>query len=368
MGRRKKILITTLCVLLCSIPMQAAGYYKSKQVQYGGANFYYNGVYQGLSSQMVTIDGAAYMPANSLFQLLGLTSNWDTRTQTLRVSGNVLNSNMSMQAELQAKNDEIASLKKELEKYRLEQGIITSTSGNNISATTGANILPSDLVATRKALESEYSLYFDDIEFDFSLSLSSGKIKVIISYDSSSENKAFNNLSSKKVKEFLEEVCETIRDYHEDIVIEGRVQYRNSIKTPYSFSYSKRDVISFSNSSSYENITRSEIIDIVEDTTSVRINGYSGRIEVTKVDASVDDSRERVTYKLYLSLTDEMKAAWSKNTGTDNDKELRSYLRDIAREISDETNYEILGQVYTKDGSLIAKYDYEDNEIIVYSV
>ena len=371
MSRRKNILAIALCIGICYIPMQAAGYYKTKNVQYGGANFYYNGMYQSAGSQMIIIDGATYMPVKALCNALGLTVNWNQSTQTVSVSGNTVQSNVSMQSELQAKDYEIASLKKELQKYKKDNIVISSgsNSSNYYSATSGTDILGTEITATRKVLENTYSDYFDDIDLDFSLRLSSSKLRLTISYDTSSENRAFNKLSTKEVKTFIEEICETIRDYHEDIVIQGTIEYDGSHKAQYDFSYSKRNSISYSTSSSYDDLTKSEVIDIVDETSSVKIDGYNSSISIKKVDATVSDSKEYITFKIYLNLTDEAKGIWNQQTGTNNDTVLRSYLKDIAKDISKETNYDIWGEVYTySNDSLIATYDYGENEIYLYSI
>lgn len=371
MSRKRNIITVALCLGICYIPMQAAGYYKTKNVQYGGANFYYNGVYQSAGSQMIVIDGTTYMPIKSLCNAVGFSVNWDQSTQTVSVSGNTAQSNVSAQAELQAKDYEIASLKKELQKYKEDNIVISGNSSSNSSydATSGTDILGTEITATRKELENTYSDYFDDIDLDFSLRVSSGKLKLTISYDTSSENKTFNKLSTKSVKTFIEEVCETIRDRHEDIVIEGGIEYDGSSKSQYNFSYSKRNSLTYSNSSSYADITKSEVIDIVEDTSSVEIDGYNNSISIKEVDATVSDSKESVTFKIYLSITDEIKTVWNKHTGTDNDTVLKGDLKAIAREVSSETDYDIIGEVYNySSGARIATYDYNENEIYLYSM
>jgi len=321
---------------------------------------------------MIFIDGITYMPVKTLCNVVGLSVSWDQTSQTVNVSGNTAQSNISMQAELQAKNYEIASLKKELQKYKEDNVVVsssTNSSSNRYNTTSGTDILGTEITATRKELENTYSDYFDDIDFDFSLRLSSGKLKLTISYDTSSENKAFNKLSTREVKEFIEEVCETIRDYHEDIVIQGNIEYDGSSKTQYNFSYSKRDNMSYSNDSSYDDITKSEVIDIVEDTSTVKIDGYSSSISIEDVEATVSDSGEHVTFKIYLDITDEVKAIWNRQTGTNKDTVLRGYLKDIAEDISSETDYDIWGEVYTYSSKArIANYDYDKNEIYLYSI
>lgn len=382
MFKKKSVLYVILCMAILYIPMQAAGNYQTKKVQYMYPNFYYNGVPKSLSAQPVMIDGTTYLPLRALCDATGLGVVW--QGNNLSVTNNNGNSTYSVQAQLQAKDYEIASLKRELQNLKNQMGIVSTTtssgsssSSSNVSytQTTGKDIIGTELTATRKDLESSYADYFEDIDFDFSVDLSSNKVRVSISYDSSSENRAFNRLSNREVKNFITDVCEMVRDHHDDIVITGTIKYSGSTK--YSFTYSKRDELTYSSdsssysSSSYDDITESRVEKIVRNQNSVEIDNYSKNISIEKADSYVSDSRERVEFYVYINISgdSERVTAWNDNSGTDNNTDLRSDMKSIANEIEDETDYDIYGKVYDySTGKLIGEYDYDDNELVTYKI
>lgn len=373
MKKGKNLIAIFLCLAMCYIPMQAAGYYRTKNVQYGGINLYYNGMYQSAASEAVIIDGTTYLPVKSLGNLLGLSVNWNQNTQTISLGGST--STLSTDVQIQAKDYEIATLRKELETLK-NDGIVASTSSTTSSSitnvTSGTDITSSEVSATRRAVKSEYSDYFDDIDFDFALTLTSSKLKLTISIDDSSDYRAFKKLTKTQVRNFIEDVCEYIRDRHDNIAISGAIEYNNSDKTLYTFTYSKGDSLSYSNSSSSSSSSsssESRLLSIIDDTRYVRIDGYSSSIAVEDASVSVSDSRERVTFNLYINVNDDIKTAWNNHTGTNNDTVLRSYLRSISNDLSDETDYDIQANIINKaNGSTIAYYYYDGNEIHLYSI
>ena len=64
-NKKKWIVAATVVTLLACIPMQAAGYNKTKTVNYHPVNFYYNGGQKSLSNTPISIDGITYLPARS---------------------------------------------------------------------------------------------------------------------------------------------------------------------------------------------------------------------------------------------------------------------------------------------------------------
>ena len=374
MKKGKNLIAICLCLAMCYIPMQAAGYYRTKKVQYGGVNLYYNGGYQTATSQAVVIDGTTYLPVKAFGNMLGLNIGWDQATQTVSVNG-VTNTALSAQAELQAKNNEIAALRKELEALK-NQGVVSSTTStstsNDYQTTSGNDITSAEVSDTRRALNNSYSDYFSDIDFDFSLSLSSNRLRLTISIDDSSDYRAFNKLSRSEVKNFIEDVCEYIRKRHDDIAIVGNIEYTNTNKNLYSFNYSKNDSLNYSTNSSYYDddwSSESSLLSIVNRTSSVRIDGYSNSIAIRNSSVEVSDSREHIEVTLYLDITDDMKTAWNNHSGVDNDTVLRSYLRDIARSLNNQTDYEVEFTLYNyATGNTIGYYEYEDNEIMLYTI
>ncbi|MBE6024527.1 MAG: hypothetical protein E7231_15340 [Cellulosilyticum sp.] len=372
MKKGKNLVAIGLCLALCYIPMQAAGYYVTKNVQYGGVNLYYNGSYQNATAKAVVIDETTYLPVRAFGNMLGINIDWNKNTQTVNVNG-IANTALSAQAELQAKDYEIAALRKELAELK-QEGVISSTNSSSSSyeTTSGNDISSSEVSDTRRALDNTYSDYFSDIDLDFSLSHSSNRLRVNISIDDSSDYREFNKLSRSEVRNFIEDVCEFIRDRHDDIVIVGNIEYDNTNRYLYSFTYSKSDSLSYSGDSYYNDDEWSDdysLQRIIDRTSYVKIDGYSSSIDVKEARLDISDSREYIQVRLYLNITDDMKSAWNRHTGEDNDTVLRSYLRDMAEDLYDETDYDIEIVLYNNSTrNSIGYYQYDDNEIYLYSI
>ncbi len=369
MRRKTGVIQVLLCTLLCSVPTQAATY--NKKVEYYKPVLFYNGVQKYLDNGIIIIDGKSYVPARSFSNAVGLDVSWNANANTLVVNGSS-NSNLSAQMEIQAKDYEIASLKKELEALKGSTSTTstkTTTTGTP-SATQGTDILGTELTETAKALEKEFGDHFDDIDFDFTVKLSSSKLRINITYDTSSENREFNHLTNRELKNFVEDVCEAARDRHDDIAIEGTIKYTDSNSTKYYFDYSKKDKLTCGTNDDYddydnEEVTASKIVRLLSGLSTITIDDYSGNVTITEKKADVNEDRERIKLEVYLDLTEEMKKAINLNKGYDNDSDLKYYLKDFAKRIYRETDYEDI-QVYVYSGNnQIGSYDYEEDELYI---
>lgn len=358
--RKKWFIVGTIGALLVCIPMQAAGYKKNKVVNYHPVKLYYNGEQTYLSTMPISIDGTTYLPARAFCNALGLEMNWDQSGGNLYTnSGSQYTSVLSLQTELRAKEYEIASLKQELAKLK---PIMSTSSGSSYESTSGTDILGAELTATQNELENLYGDYFKGIDLDFRVRVSGSRLSVKISYDTSGENKAFNNLSTREIKDFAEEICDTVRSRHDDIIIDGTIIYTDSNTSKYEFSYSKKNNLTYG---SHYDFSETDVINAIKKVDSIVIRDYSQKINMSKVEATINDTREVVTFKIYIDVTAAIKEAWNMNKGTDTDSALSASLRDIARNIENITDYDIQGKVYdinNKDNA-IATYDYEDHEL-----
>ena len=297
MKKGKNLVALMLCLAMCYVPMQASGDYRKKNVQYGGVNVYYNGSYQNSGSQAVMIDGTTYLPIKSLEQMLGYSIQWDTNTKTISINGYNYSAATSSQAEIQAKNAEIEALRKELASLKNE-GVVASTSNNSSSynTTTGKDITSSEVSDTRRELESRFSDYFNNVDLDFSLSLSSNRLRVTIEIDDSSDYREFTRLSRSNVKSFLEDVCYFIRQRHDDIQITGVVEYTRNGNDLYSFNYSKSDNFTYSEGDDYyyDDYYERDLEKLVDQNSSFRIDDYSNSIYFKDTDVDVDNKREKI--------------------------------------------------------------------------
>lgn len=371
MKKGKNLVAMVLCLAMCYVPMQAAGYYESKRVQYSGVNVYYNGNYQGIGSQAVVIDGVTYLPVKALENMLGYNVEWNSATKTININGSNYNGATSNQAEIMAKNAEIAALRKELQSLKTE-GVIanTSTSSSSTTTTSGNDITSSEISDTRRELYNRFRDYFSGVDFDFELSLNSSRIKVTVEIDNSSDLREFSRLSRSRVKGFLEEVCDFIRQRHDDILISGIVEYTRNRDDLYSFSYSRNDNFSFSEESGNDRYyNETDLMNTFNRTGSVRIDDYGYNVNIQNRNLSVSDNQETVHFSIYINIPEDMKTAWNNNTGTNYNSELRSSMRSIANELSRETDYEIYGEIYNQATSeKIGTYDYRYDEIWLRSV
>lgn len=243
--KKLKCGIITLALLgALHLPVWGASKYITKQVQYLNPTFKYNGGYKMLQVKPVKIDDRIYIPIRALGEATGLAVDW--RNNELEVMNRESVSSYSMKAEIQDKTAQIRALTQEVEDLKNELGIIKGTqvdSHNTSHQTVGDNISKTELSATRRDLEDFYSDYFTDIDFDFNVSLSSNRVIVSIDYDTSIENKRFQELSTSRIKSFISDVCEEIRMHHGAITIRGTISYKDS--SQYGFSYSTADRLDY---------------------------------------------------------------------------------------------------------------------------
>lgn len=374
MKKGKNLVALMLCLAMCSVPMQAASDSRKKDVQYGGVNVYYNGTYQNEGSQAIVIDGVTYLPVKSLEGMLGYSVQWDSDTKTININGSTYTAATSAQAEIQAKNAEIEALRKELQTLKNEGVVASSSSG--YTTTSGKEITNSELSDTRRELDSRFSDYFNNVDLDFALSLSSNRLRVTIEIDDSSDYREFTRLSRSNVKSFLEDVCYFIRQRHDDIQITGVVEYTRNRNDLYSFNYSKNDNFSYSEGDDYYyddyyNYYETDLLRIINQNTSLGIDDYSNSISFrdgsTKVDIS--DNREEIYFYIYIDVTDDIKTAWNKNTGANNNSKLRNYMEEIAHRLYRETGYKIYGEIRNYANSTrIGDYDYQYDELYTQSI
>lgn len=364
----KRICLTlALGVALSATVVDAANYTKSLKATYKDISVVYNGASKTLSNEPFLVDGSTYVPLRAVSEIMGADVKWDGSSSTVTINDSS-SSNASAQAELAAKNYQITVLQRQVDDLTAELATYknsnnSSSSNSDYTQTSGTDILGTELTATENYLISEYAEYFDDIEFDFDVSRKSSYLKVEISYDTKSENEEFDDLSDKKLKDFLEELCADIRDRHDDIVIEGVINYTRGDVDKCSFSYSKKDKLTYAKGSGLE---ESDVTSIVKKAGGVEIDGYNNYITISKVDANVSDSGETITFKIYMSLTSADIEAWNKYLGTNNDTSLRNYLEDIAEDIEEEAvgNCTIDGVVYDSSNNLVATYDFDDNKLV----
>ncbi len=358
---KKCVLVVAVGVMGIYVPMEAASYVRNKQVTYDTGNIYYNGTLRNLGQMPVVIDGITYLPARSFAEMLGLQIYKNSSNKNLYIdTKNGTESVFSMQAQLDAKDYEIAALKHEITALKLENTNLVPLEGYD--QTDGNDILGTELTETRKYLDDMYNDYFDDIDFEYKLYVSGGKLKVNIYYDRESEDDEFRDLYTSEKKKFAEKICKVVRDRHDNITIEGTIIYEGYRDIDrYKFTYSKDDKIFYNH---YVDLTEKDVLDEIKSISSIQIDSCDSKITINDKDVTINDRQEIITVEIEIDMSDYQIDKWNNDVGTNKDSRLKSSLKDIYNKINDDHYYDIEIEVYQKgDNDIIAKYDYNGDLI-----
>ncbi len=354
---KKCVVVTVVGVIGIYIPMEAASYVRNKQVTYETGTIYYNGTPRNLGQMPIMVDGVTYLPARAFTQMLGLQIDKNNANKNLYINSNNGNdSTFSMQAQLDAKDYEIAALKHQIDTLKLENPSNLSPSGE-YGQTSGDDILGTELTQTRQYLDDIYEDYFDDIDLEYKLYISGGKLKVDIYYDRESEDDEFDDLYTSQKNRFAQTICEVIRDRHDDITIEGTIIYEGYRDLDrYKFTYSRDNKISYKH---YSDISEKSALDLIKYINSIEIDGYDYKISIEDKDIDIDNRLERLNLDLEIDMSEAEIEIWNDDLGTNTDYKLKSSLRKICQELYDETYYDIRIDIYEKDeNDIMATYKF----------
>ena len=359
---KKCVLVAVVGVVGVYIPMEAASYVRNKQVTYETGNIYYNGTIKNLGQMPIMVDGITYLPARAFTEMLGLQITKNNANKNLYIdSSNRNDSAFSIQAELDAKEYEIAALKHEINTLRLENPSNLGPLGE-YDQTNGTDILGTELTETRRYLDDVYDDYFDDINFEYKLYVSGGKLKVEIYYDRESEDDEFHDLYTSEKKKFVEKICEVIRDKHDNITIEGTIIYKGYRDLDrYKFNYSREDEIFYKH---YNEISKQDILNELKNISSLEIDGYDSKIHIKDKDVDIDHNLEELELDIEVDMSDYQVEKWNNDVGTNTDYKLKDSLKDICEEIYGASYYDVEIDIYQKGtNDIIATYKGEKDLI-----
>lgn len=385
----------TIVLALAMTTMPAYGYTRTQSILYDEAKLNFNNEDKTTVAEPIIIDGITYLPLRAMSNLLGLNIGWNQESKTVSLNA-ALNNDSNLQAELQAKNYEITMLRQELETLRNKTNtsttntnttnntITTTTTNNTTTSTTtnsnsynktyGTDILGTEITATRRMLDDDYSDYFSNLDFDFYVSLSGSRLKILVSVVGTADNREFRRLSNSQIKNFIEDVCEAVRDRHDDIVISGEIENDDTGKTLYTFSYSKSDRLTYSSDSSssysyssdssyYDDDVRRDLERIVNNAGRVYIDDYDSSIGIDKFYVT-EMSSSTIYASMYLDISssDRAKNAWNINAGYENNSDLKRYLINFSEDLRE--NYNIIYTIYDyRTGTNVGTYNYDSNRI-----
>lgn len=295
------------------------------------------------------INGTTYVPVRGVGQIFGVDATWNGPSKTIILTGGstgsmsttqineYMNRINTLQTQLTAAQNEIALLK--------ANGATTnSTSG------TSSTITVNQLDELEEKLNDNFSTELSGIDFDFDVKRSSSSSKFVIdlTYSKSTGDSNFKKLlgstsNSRKLNNFLEDVCTTVVSQYPGNSVEGTIYYNNTER--YSYTYSKSG--KFEGTAIIE-LSSGDVEDYIEDEYKNLDSSNVSTVTIRDTNVSINTNKETISCELYIDrLNDDNIKKWN---DANRDKELENELSKLVEDIEDHFNTD-----YTISVSL---YDY----------
>ncbi|HHW38485.1 MAG TPA: copper amine oxidase N-terminal domain-containing protein [Bacillales bacterium] len=291
---------------------------KKIEAQYQNIKIVNNGlsVTADPATEPFIVNGTTYIPLRMMGELYDKKVTWDGATHTISVTDNAPQINQSvvtsLTAQLAEKNAKIAQLQAELDKVKAEQSKKTYTD---------------NLGDLEDKLNDDYYKYFKDLR-DVDITLSGDKRKVSVRIDVNSKD--WNNLSSSKQTNFLQDIVDDIIYKFKEADVTGTIKDASNYKQITTFSIDSKDKVKLSASSSLSSLEKQLNKDYYD---------YSG-IDDIEITLKGDKDDIDLTIKLYSS-------DWKDLRDKDKVKFLQNIADDILYEYKDAS---INGVVKADDG------------------
>lgn len=368
MSKKYKRLCLTfgLGAALCATVVNAANYTRTLTATYRNIGVTYNGASKTLSAEPFLVDGSTYVPLRAVSEIMGADVKWNGSTNTVSIT-NTGSDNTALQQQLATANYQVTTLQRELETVKKElETYKNSNSSSSSSSTSGTDITTAELEATETyLLNNYYDQLHKDIDLDFDLTKKNSRLQLTISYDSSSEERVYNDLKDRTIENFIDEICEEIADRHSGIEIQGTIEYtRSKAEEKASFNYSKTGRLSVD-----LGIDEDEVEEIISDKyDELSLPGLDDT-DITSIDVSINESSSTITFTLFVdSSASNFKDTWNANRETGG-YTLRKELKEITEAIQEETDFDVNGEIYTSTGSiLLGQYDGSKNDLSLYAI
>lgn len=356
---RKLCLALGLTTVLSAGVVDAANYTKTLKATYRDIKVTYNGVVKNVPEPFA-VDGTTYLPVRAISEVLSAGVDWDAATSTVKIT----------QAPVQNNTAELESLKQQLNTatYNLalkEHEIqelkekLAEQEDDDDTTSTGSDI--SD-AAIQKTLDTIEDAYHGEHRIEWSFDLrktSSGKLELEISYDSRNDGTRFNYLSESKLKDFIEDICKTIREYHDDVEIIGILADSRDDWEKGDFTYSKYDRFSLSLMSDDFAGTEKDLRDKYDEFSDIsyKTENDSDEFSVEINKFVLETGNNSLIFTVEVNLSDEEMDKWEAIDSDDNVVSDEMYEMKMDVEY-DYDNVDVEGQI--KDihsGDIIAVMD-----------
>lgn len=237
-GKFKKTLIITLLFILTLSTVAIAAnniYVKKLTATHGRIKFKVDGKditkqieskYGSPAFVVKEYDSRSYVPVRAIAELMGMEVKWDGKTHTAEI---IDTKSEQYEKELKKKDNEIAELKKEIEK--LKKNVVDET----------------DLKAIEKKLNNEYGTY-EGVDFDITLKESKSRIDVDIVMDlrDGRQEAAWLRMRHNDRKYMVEDIVDIIASKFSNVDIYGSIYDEFDRRDVMSFNKRKNSSISIS--------------------------------------------------------------------------------------------------------------------------
>lgn len=372
--RSKKIMAVLMASTIATgaFAVSAANLTKNVQLRYNNINVKVDGQYKVPNMEPFFIGDSVYVSLRDAGQLIGSQVNWNGTTNTVEINTSSI-ANSALEAELAARNHELAVAKSEIQKmqdkieqYEKKLGITDDKDDDkdeDEDKDEDNSITSSDLKDMLKKLDKYYSDKYD-VEWEFTLKGNEKGLRLVMEYDSKADGKAFKEISKSNLEKLAKDIMREIQSDLGKIKVEGKIYDTREEVTKAEFTMSTKGVFDFeyNRSGDFDEEELKDYAKILEDKYDnfPRLNFGGtfdgGSIRVREIVLTEDDGDlEFEIYTDYANMS-VAKKAWDDMDATAKNK-LEEYMEDIQNEIEEEFDAKVKGYVFNESKEVIATYN-----------
>lgn len=366
--RSKKIMAVLMAstVVTGAFAVSAASLTKNVQLRYNNIGVKVDGQYKQPNMEPFFIGDSVYVSLRDAGELIGSSVNWNGSTQTVEINTSSIPA-PGVEAELAAKNHELALAKSEMQKmqakieqYEKKLGI-KGDKEEDKNASTSEDL---DLRATLKLLEKRYDDKYD-VEWDFRLTGNDSKLTFEMRYDSKEDGKAFKSISKTSLEKLAKDIMKDIQSECGKIKVVGKIYDAKEKVTRAEFGISTKGVFDFEykRSGDYDEKELKDFAKILKDKysekfPSLHLGGVFDGSSIRVRNVIITEDNGDLEFEIYTDYADMSiaKRAWN-NMDSTAKKQLDEYMEDIQDEIEEEFDAKVTGYLFNESKEIIATYN-----------
>ena len=368
--RNKKIVAVLMASTIATgaFALSAANLTKNVQLRYNNINVKVDGQYKVPNMEPFFIGDSVYVSLRDAGQLIGSQVNWNGSTNTVEINTSSI-ANSGIEAELAAKNHELAVAKSEMQKmqtkieqYEKKLGI-TQNKDDDKDDDKETDNMELDLKTTLKNLNKYYGDKYD-VKWDFKLTGNKNKLEFEMNYDSKEFGKEFKAISKTSLERLVKDIMKDIQSECGKIKVVGEIYDTREREVKAEFSISTKGLFEFEykRSASFAEAELKDFAQVLEDKYSYlpalnfgsTFDGSSIRIRDIVIAADGEDLEFNI-YTDYANMS-MAKRAWDDMDSIARNK-LEDFLEDVQDRIEREFDADAIGYVFNESKEIIARYD-----------